>query len=90
MPVSADQNPQVHEHVTSLVAEVGPEFGRPQAPGVRKAPTSDAGPSEAPRVRKTPASDAGSREAPASKRHKKGSAGPPGRKRKHDIPVSSG
>jgi hypothetical protein len=44
----------------------------------------------APRVWKTKASDAGPSEAPAPKRQKKGSAGPAGRKRKHDIPVSSG
>ncbi|KAM0900836.1 hypothetical protein ACQ4PT_020399 [Festuca glaucescens] len=42
------------------------------------------------RTRKAPASDAGTSEPPAPKRQKKGSAGPAGRKRKHDIPVSSG
>ncbi|KAK1632697.1 hypothetical protein QYE76_007012 [Lolium multiflorum] len=42
------------------------------------------------RVRKTPASDTGSSDAPAPKRQKKPGSGPPGRKRKHEIPVSFG
>lgn len=89
---SVDENPQVLEHVTPLAAEVGPEFERAQASGAQKdkAPATDAGTSEAPRVRKTPASDAGSGEARPSKRQKKGSSGPLGRKRKHDMPVATG
>jgi hypothetical protein len=43
-PATADQNPQVVEHVTPLAVEVGD----PPAPRVRKAPASDAGPSTEP------------------------------------------
>nr|XP_051201858.1 uncharacterized protein LOC127315405 [Lolium perenne] len=42
------------------------------------------------RVWKTPASDAGPSTEPAPKRQKKSSSGPPGRKRKHEIPVATG
>ncbi|KAK1625911.1 hypothetical protein QYE76_000226 [Lolium multiflorum] len=91
-PDEADQNRQVHEHVTPLAAEVGPEFEQAQARKARKdkAPAPDAGTSEAPRVRKAPASDAGASEAPPAKRYKRCSTGPTGGKRKPKIPVSSG
>jgi hypothetical protein len=51
---------------------------------------AEVGDPPAPRVRKTPASDAGSSDAPVPKRQKKSSSGPPGRKRKNEIPVASG
>ncbi|KAM0920905.1 hypothetical protein ACQ4PT_007153 [Festuca glaucescens] len=44
----------------------------------------------APRVRKTPASDAGRSAEPAPKRHKVSGSGPSRKKRKNEIPTSSG
>jgi hypothetical protein len=75
---SANENPQVLEHVTPLAAEVGPEFGRAQA--------------QAPRARKNkaPAPDAGPSDDPPAKRQKKGSSGPHGGKRKRGMPVATG
>ncbi|KAM0890762.1 hypothetical protein ACQ4PT_026848 [Festuca glaucescens] len=78
---SAAENPQVLEHVVPLAAEVGPEFEQTLAQG------------QAPRARKNkaPAPDAGTSEAPPAKRQKKkGSTGPHGRKRRHEMPVSTG
>ena len=69
------------EHVVPLAAEVGPEFEQTLAQG------------QAPRARKNkaPAPDAGTSEAPPAKRQKKkGSTGPHGRKRSHEMPVSTG
>ncbi|KAK1618078.1 hypothetical protein QYE76_023595 [Lolium multiflorum] len=68
---------EVLEHVTPLSAEVGPEFGRPQAPRVRK-------------TRETPALEASASVEPPSKRRKSSSSGPPRPKRKKDIPKGSG
>jgi hypothetical protein len=67
---SASPNPQVHEHVAPLAAQVGPEFeqalAQSQAPKRRK--------------NKAPAEDAGPSEAPPAKRQKKGSLSSHGRK----------
>nr|XP_051211442.1 actin cytoskeleton-regulatory complex protein pan-1-like [Lolium perenne] len=80
-PPSADENPQVHEHVAPLAAKVGQEFLDALAQG--QAPR--------PRKNKAPALDAGTSEVPPTKRHKKkGSSGPPGRKRGHEMPGSPG
>jgi hypothetical protein len=78
-PDSADQNPQVHENVTPISAEVGPEWERrvqAQTSRVRKEPE--------------PATDAGPSAAPPCKRLKKAALGPHGRKPENRIPTSSG
>jgi hypothetical protein len=92
VPPSADENPQVQEHVAPLAAEVGQEFLDALASRGRKstAPADGAGTSGASRVRKAPASEAGSDKAPPAKRYKKAGCGPTGRKRRREIPVASG
>ncbi|KAK1649224.1 hypothetical protein QYE76_067029 [Lolium multiflorum] len=78
---SAALNPQVLEHVAPLAAQVGPEFE--QALAQDQVPRS--------RKNKAPAEDVGTSEAPPAKRHKKkGSTGPSGRKRRHEMPVATG
>nr|XP_051211524.1 uncharacterized protein LOC127329017 [Lolium perenne] len=68
---------EVVEHVAPLAAEVGQEFLDNLASRGRK--------------NKAPAPEAGPSEAPPAKRHKKkGSAGPYGRKRRHEMPVATG
>jgi hypothetical protein len=71
----------VLEHVTPLPAQVGSEFEQALAQG--QVPKS--------RKIKAPAEDAGPSEAPPAKRHKKkGSLGPHGRKRRHEMPTAAG
>ncbi|KAK1686025.1 hypothetical protein QYE76_046873 [Lolium multiflorum] len=73
---------EVLEHVAPLAAEVGQEFLDTLAQG---------GQATRARKNKAPASDAGTSEAPPAKRHKKkGSTGPPGRKRRHEMQVATG
>jgi hypothetical protein len=74
MSVSADQGRQVLEHVTPLDAEVGD----PPVRRSRQTPASDA-----------LASNAGPSAEPAPKCQKILSSGPPRKKKKNEIPVSS-
>ncbi|KAK1653109.1 hypothetical protein QYE76_070914 [Lolium multiflorum] len=79
-PDDVDPDPYVHEHVAPLAAEVSQEFldtlaQRGQAPKRRK--------------NKAPAEDAGPSEAPPAKRQKKGSLGPHGRKRRHEMSTAA-
>ncbi|KAK1614286.1 hypothetical protein QYE76_019803 [Lolium multiflorum] len=74
---SATPNPQVLEHVAPLAAQVGSEFEQALAQG--QAPKN-----------KAPAEDAGPSGAPPAKRQKKGSLGPHGRKRRHEMPTAAG
>ncbi|KAK1613919.1 hypothetical protein QYE76_019439 [Lolium multiflorum] len=73
---------EVLEHVAPLAAEVGQEFLDTLAQG---------GQATKAWKNKAPASDAGTSEAPPAKRHKKkGSIGPLGRKRRHEMPIANG
>nr|XP_051229654.1 extensin-like [Lolium perenne] len=78
---SAATNAQVHEHVAPLAAEVRQEFLDTLAQG-----------GQAPKHRKNkaPAENAGPSRAPPTKRQKKGSLGPYGRKRRHEMPTAAG
>jgi hypothetical protein len=78
---SAATNAQVHEHVAPLAAEVRQEFLDTLAQG-----------GQAPKHRKNkaPAENAGPSRALPTKRQKKGSLGPYGRKRRHEMPTAAG
>ncbi|KAM0920942.1 hypothetical protein ACQ4PT_007177 [Festuca glaucescens] len=88
----ADPDP----YVPGNVHKMGPTHSRrpaDQSPQVLEHATplaAEMGDRPAPRVRKTPASDAGRSAEPVPKHHKVSGSGPSRKKRKNEIPTSSG